>query len=659
KEIQHTRSHLFLVNVVMAAEAYEILYQAQLISDASESLLNKIEGEVKEKVDTLINALVVTSILSLFILMGISLLITNSIVSPISDLTNAFIDLSKGNTDSPIPIYNVNDEVGGLTKAAEAFRTKNKEMEELLLHSDALRKELSLNEERFTLALEGAKDGLWDWNIITDEVFYSNTWKNMFGYQEDEILNQLKEWKDRIHPDDMVKAMNELTQYLEGKSEVYESEMRIQCKDGSYKYILARGKAIVSDDSYITRMLGLHIDISEQKQLEQSLIESKIIADKANKAKSDFLANMSHEIRTPLNGILGLTDLVLKTSLNEKQTEYLIKSKTSSLALLRVINDILDYSKIEAGKLDLELKPFNLAEIVKNLKDLFEYQANKKGIELIFDSHLAANTMLVGDALRLTQILTNLIGNAIKFTEQGSVKVSIEVYKEKDGLKELKFSVKDSGIGISKSIQNNLFKEFSQADSSITRTYGGTGLGLAISKQLVDMMQGKIWIESVEGEGSEFIFTLSLESAPDQNQNDSALMPLELDPSHLDALKGVKILLAEDNKVNQIVAMGLLEDYLVEIDVANNGQEAVDMALKAKYDIVLMDLQMPVMDGFEATHRIREMDNYKHTPIFALSAAVMQEDKKLTQEAGMDEHLAKPIDKEILVKTLVAYSLQL
>lgn len=656
KEILHTRGNLFLVNVIMAAEAYEILYQATLISDISDKLLNKIDHDVNVKVDTLIRALGLTSVLSLIIMMGISLFIIRSIVGPISNLTKAFIGLSKGNTDSLIPTYHVKDEIGGLTKAAEAFRTKNKEMEELLLRSDTLREELSLSEERFTLALEGAKDGLWDWNIITDEVYYSNTWKNMFGYKEDEISDQLKEWGDRIHPDDLSRVMNDLTQYLEGKSQVYESEMRIQCQDGSYKHILARGKAITSDGAYVTRMLGLHMDITEQKELEQSLIESKIIADNANKAKSDFLANMSHEIRTPLNGILGLTDLLLKTGLNEKQTGYLKKSKTSSQALLRVINDILDYSKIEAGKLDLEFKPFNLAEIIKNIKDLFEYQANHKGIELIVNSQLPPHTMLIGDGLRLTQILTNLMGNAIKFTQKGSVVLSISVLKDDNGFQELKFSVKDSGIGISKVVQENLFKEFSQADTSITRKYGGTGLGLAISKQLVHMMEGKIWIESAEGKGSEFIFTLSLQNAPKQNQQESLLMPLELDASHLDALKGVKILLAEDNKVNQIVAMGLLEDYLVEIDIANNGQEAVDMASKGQYAIILMDLQMPVMDGFEATKLIREMDNYKKTPIFALSAAVMQQDKELTQAAGMDEHLAKPIDKELLVKTLVAYA---
>jgi len=657
KEIQHTRGYLFLVNVVMAAEAYEVLYQANLISDTSQKILDKIDKDINKQISNLINTLGITGALSLLVMITLSLLVTRSIVDPIAQLTRSFTELSKGNSEALIPQYNVDDEIGDLTKAARKFRYKNEEIEELLEHAKELSEELSLSEERFSLALEGAKDGLWDWNLITDEVFYSDTWKQMFGYETDEVSDNLQEWKDKIHPDDLQDVMQDLTEYLQGKSPVYESEMRILCKDGTYKHILARGKSISDENAYMTRMIGLHMDISEQKNLENSLIKAKIEADNANKAKSDFLANMSHEIRTPLNGILGLTDLVLKTRLDEKQKEYLKKSKTSSQALLRVINDILDYSKIEAGKLDLETNAFDLDDMLENLKDLFDYQAHEKGVGLEFSTNtIPPNTKLIGDALRLTQILTNLIGNALKFTDKGSVNVTVSSLQEDDLFHDLRFCVKDSGIGISQSVQEHLFKEFSQADTSITRQYGGTGLGLAISKQLVHMMEGNIWVESTLGEGSAFIFDVRFEKPQKKSSHKLSITPAEISPTNLDALQGVKILLVEDNKVNQIVAMGILEDYLVHIDVANNGQEAVDMVSKKQYDIILMDLQMPVMDGFEATRLIREMDHYKHTPIFALSAAVMQQDKELTQKAGMNEHLAKPIDKEALLQALIAYT---
>ena len=656
KEIQQTRGYLFLVNVVMAAEAYEVLYQANQISDASEKILNEIDKDVNIKIQDLINTLSLTGFLSLLIMVIISLVITRSIVRPISSLTHAFVELANGNNEIDIPTYKVRDEIGGLTEAARIFRHKNEEVQELLEHSEKLSEKLSLSQERFTLALEGAQDGLWDWNLITDEVFYSDTWKSMFDYEGDEVGNTLQEWKDKIHPDDVSGVMAIFSNYLQNSTGTYESEMRIRCKGGEYKHVLARGNAISDENGYVIRMIGLHIDITEQKNLEKSLVKAKEAADNANKSKSDFLANMSHEIRTPLNGILGLNDLVLKTDLDEKQRGYLLKSKTSSQALLHVINDILDYSKIEAGKLNLEMKSFDLETVLRNIMDLFEYQANNKGISLSqTNSANLYGHRLIGDALRLTQILTNLVGNAIKFTEQGNVQISVNISSEEEDFINLEFKVKDSGIGMSKEVQENLFKEFTQADTSITRKYGGTGLGLTISKQLVKMMEGEIWTESIEGEGSSFIFNIKFEKSKEETSTTEEVISDILSPRHMNALEGIKILLVEDNKVNQLVAMGLLEDYKVDIDIANNGQEAVDMASAEIYDVILMDLQMPVMDGFEATKIIRTYTDYTSTPIFALSAAVMQEDKKLTKEAGMDEHLAKPIDKEVLIETLVAY----
>ncbi|MDA7818436.1 ATP-binding protein, partial [Sulfurimonas sp.] len=570
-------------------------------------------------------------------------------------LTKSFSDLSSGKVDIKIPEYKVKDEVGELTKAAEIFLVKNIETNELLESTKELTNNLALSEERFSLALEGAQDGLWDWNLITDEVYYSDTWKKMFGYELDDIKDSVTEWKDRIHKDDLQKSMRDIQDYLDGKKDIYESEMRIRCKDESYKIILAKGKAIHDESGYVIRILGLHMDITEQKELEKNLTNAKIEADQANKAKSDFLANMSHEIRTPLNGIIGLTDIVLNSDLSTKQKELLLKSKVSSLALLRVINDILDYSKIEAGKLDLEMHPFDLSLTIQNIKDLFEYQANHKGIGLNINFDVTSQ-FIIGDSLRLTQVLTNLVGNAIKFTSDGYVSINVKTLSEYENIVHLEFCVEDSGIGLSRDAQDNLFKKFSQADNSTTRKYGGTGLGLSISKQLVNMMDGDIWIESIEGKGSKFIFNVEFEKSNRESINQVSETIIDMNDSRLALLKNIKLLLVEDNKTNQIVAMGVLEDYIDDMDIANDGQEAVDMVLKKEYDIILMDLQMPVMGGFEATKLIRENEIYKDKPIIALSAAVMKEDLELTKRAGMNGHLAKPIDKNKLLEMLLRYS---
>ncbi len=635
-------------------------YKYKLLDNKSYELLHAFDMTIEmgvldsvylEPVKKQILLLTLFGVLILAIGMWISYYLATTITNPILALYNR---VNKGLSQDINGEYEPLGSDDELEILGYAFYAKEKELEEfnesLNIKVEEATKEL-LEQRNFNRSLVESANSIIA-VIDKDGVMIDiNPYAEQFtGYTKKEIASEPFFWT-RFLP---LEIQDKILKMLESakKGEIVKQFQNSWVSKSGEIRIFEWSNALIKDESgnlkYITT---IGIDITDMINYQKELEIAKEEAEKANKSKSEFLANMSHEIRTPLNGVLGLTDLVLKTNLDDKQRDYLEKAKTSSKALLHVINDVLDYSKIEAGKLDLEHKAFDLDSVMNNIKDLFEYQANKKGLSLnISGNH---KLTLVGDSLRLTQILTNIVGNAIKFTEKGSIDINVESMHENEHHKKLKFSIKDSGMGMNKAQQENLFKEFTQADSSITRKYGGTGLGLSISKHLVQMMSGEIWAESKEGEGSTFIFSATFKNS-DEKKEDKLMVKPETPKSNADSIQGARILLVEDNKINQTVALGMLENLNLHVEVANNGREAVEMIEAGnKYDIILMDLQMPIMDGFEASKLIKKID--KDIPIVALSAAVMQEDLVKASEAEMSAHLAKPINEEELIRTLLQF----
>jgi protein-histidine pros-kinase len=647
-------------------------------------------------------------------------------------------------------------------------------------------------------------DALADWNLRAGTVEAGRQWKEMLGYDAGDFDNSIAQWQRMLHPDDLRILQARIDTHVQNQDPYFQAECRFKARDGQWRWFLLRGAVAAREaEGQPVRMLVLQRDISEVKAAEAALISAKEAAESANKARGAFLANMSHEIRTPMNGIIGMTELALDTQLDAEQRHYLKTVKSSAEALLTIVNDILDFSKIEAGKMEFEALAFSIQDTVLEAVRVLAVSAHKKGLELVANVQPDVPPRIVGDPTRLRQVIINLIGNAIKFTEQGEVALYVSIDQQTEHSVYLRFSISDTGIGVPPDKQQAIFEAFSQADVSTTRRFGGTGLGLAICARLVQLMDGKITLESTQGVGSVFSFTgrfgvedsvlgqtqtfaavakyfgrralviddnetvgrylvdllerlgiqaslsadraaavaaiersravdfpydyvvadanmeapagfalaeawqksgrvekllimlttenqrhdltrlreigvsahlvkpignadlidaLALAEGPAlSDQNEIMLSQIDLDDVTQGGSSVLNILLVEDNPVNQELATRLLERLSHRVTLANNGIEAVELFDSSHFDVILMDMQMPVMGGIEATEAIRSREmrrswvvshEVKPVYIIAMTANVMASDRDRCMEAGMNDYVAKPLRPDELFAAL-------
>jgi two-component system, sensor histidine kinase and response regulator len=654
---------------------------------------------------------------------------------------------------------------------------------------------LSASEQLFRTVYENAQIGIGIFNIHTGLHLANRAETEMLGYSQEE-LSRTEQWDEVVHPDERAAGRDRYAAIVQGLRDKDEWERRFIRRDGRMVIANVRFTLVRDTSGQPQYVIALNEDITESKRVEAELVEAKESAEAATKSKSEFLANMSHEIRTPMNAVLGMTHLALKTELTPKQRDYLTKVKAAAESLLGIINDILDFSKIEAGKLNMEQTDFQLEVVLDHLSSLVSQRVHEKNLEFLVAAQPDLPTVLVGDPLRLGQVLINLVNNSVKFTDRGEIVVTVKLEQRVSDRVKLKFAVSDSGIGMTPDQTARLFQAFSQADSSTTRKYGGTGLGLSISKRLVEMMEGNIWVESDYGHGSTFCFTAwfrvgsserghktlppGLTAARVLVVDDNAVareiladmlrqlrFRVDSAPSGIDALRelvnadatdpyqlvlidwdmpgmngietarriktrhfrhapkllmvtdfgredlrlqaqtveierflqkpispsvlfdtlmslfgagggeiaspsagrrerdlpvasGIRVLLVEDNELNQQVATELLESEGAKVTIANHGGEAVRILTEGDqpppFDVVFMDLQMPEMDGFAATQLLRARPELRNLPIIAMTAHVMTEEIQRCLEAGMNDHVGKPIDPDAFFATLARWT---
>ncbi|MFZ4058452.1 MAG: PAS domain S-box protein, partial [Ferruginibacter sp.] len=501
---------------------------------------------------------------------------------------------------------------------------------------------LKKEEDKYRSIIANMNLGLLEVNLDEKIIFANHSFCEMSGYNRDELIGKVAA-KLFVRGDntELIEQKNELRK--KGASDAY--EIVIKNKQGDMKWWLISGAPRYDDDGTLIGSIGIHLDITEQKKLELELIDAREQAEASSKSKEAFLANMSHEIRTPMNAIMGMSNQLSKTTLNDQQRFFLENISAASENLMIIINDILDLSKIEAGKLSLENIGFEPKTVISRAMQVLTHRAEEKGL-LISNSSCdyKLSPVLIGDPYRLNQVLLNLMSNSIKFTEKGYVDLSCTVIEDAARYQTVAITVKDTGIGMDEEYVKNIFEKFTQEDSSVTRKYGGTGLGMSISKDLVQLMGGTIQVESKKGVGTSITFQIKFikGTGADLPSKDS----YTLDSS---VLKGKRILVVDDNDLNRLVACTILKHYAIETFEATNGKDAIELLKMETIDLVLMDIQMPVMDGIEATRIIRKSFSVT-LPLVALTANALKGDNEKYLEAGMNDYLSKPFKEEELLR---------
>ncbi len=499
---------------------------------------------------------------------------------------------------------------------------------------DALRK-LS---ERLVMATSAAGIGIWDYNLQTDQMVWEPEMYTLHDIGVTEARDLKNDWQKCIHPHDR-KILISLLDSWKTQKQIYEESYRVVKKDNSIRYIKIFCSVVKDETGQPLRLIGVCWD--NTREIEHTELERKVeVADKVASIKQQFLANMSHEIRSPMTGIIGMTELLMKTSLDEKQKHFLETIHASSNSLLTIVNDILDLSKIEAGRMEVKPSVFNLKNCGQRTIDLFSALAEQKNLELSFEFDPELPEMIKTDENRLAQVVSNLLSNAIKFTEKGFVKLSCSLEKTGENSLEIKVTVEDSGIGISEENQQRLFNIFSQVDGSDTRNYEGTGLGLSISQKLAELLGGKIGVESEQGKGSRFWFIFKAEKVNQEPQPGTSESGKSGELPHLP----YRVLLVEDKKTNQMVLSLMLKEAGAEVVIADNGKDALEKYTPGAFDLILMDIQMPVMDGITAVKELKSLHGHeKVPPILGLSAKAMEGDAEHYISQGLDDYLTKPV----------------
>ncbi len=519
----------------------------------------------------------------------------------------------------------------------------NADLKQLVATINSQKNTLKNNEEKYRNIIENMNLGLLEVDVNENITYANHSFCEMSGYTIKELEG--KRASEIFATGESTKVLQEKTKNREkGIADAYEIE--VIDKQGNGKWWLISGAPRYNDKGDLVGSIGIHLDITEQKQLERELIEAKVQAEHLAKTKEAFLANMSHEIRTPMNAIMGMSRQLAKTDLLPQQKFYLDVIHSASDNLLVIINDILDLSKVEAGKLSFESIGFESNSIAERVIRVLAHKAEEKGLKLqnsYFDTRIAP--VLIGDPYRLNQVLFNLIGNSIKFTEKGFVDLSLELIEDNEFSQLIKIKVKDTGIGMDEDFVKNLFEKFSQENESITRKYGGTGLGMSICKNLVELMGGEIRAESIKGKGTTIILKIEFKKGNYTDVPEENIVQF-----NSNFLQGRKILITDDNELNRLVASIILQNYGAQIVEAFNGQQAIEVLKKQHFDVILMDIQMPVMNGIEATKALRQ--SKCNVPIIALTAAAIKGERQKCISAGMSDYITKPFKEEVLLKII-------